>query len=338
MYLGQKKRDNMKTIFTACVFLFITNLGFSQEYNITFQLNTNSMTESFNIPEINGTFNNWCGACAPMADSDGDGIYSITIPLPAGTIEYKFAADGWNIQETLLPGSSCTLTTGQFTNRIYSVTGDATLPIVCWGSCDDCGINNGPYNVTFSVDMNDVSAQYTTPEINGVFNNWCGGCAPMSDVDGDNVWEITIPLLAGTYEYKFAADNWGIQEELTPGSSCTLTTESFTNRLITVEGPVVLSQVCWASCAACVVGVNETISNNTFSIYPNPSNDFLNIQGVIGDSKVEIIDSFGRVVKSIESLNAINYRIDIQELPVGNYIIRNISNSGSSIQKFSKAK
>ena len=58
----------------------------------------------------------------------------------------------------------------------------------------------------------------------------------------------------------------------------------------------------------------------------------------VTDSKVEIIDSFGRVVKSIESLRAINYSIDIQELAVGNYIIRNINNSGSSIQKFSKTK
>jgi hypothetical protein len=338
MYLGQKKRDNMKTIFTACVFLFITNLGFSQEYNITFQLNTNSMTESFNIPEINGTFNNWCGACAPMADSDGDGIYSITIPLPAGTIEYKFAADGWNIQETLLPGSSCTLTTGQFTNRIYSVTGDATLPIVCWGSCDDCGIDNGPYNVTFSVDMNDVTQSFSAPEVNGTFNNWCGGCAPMSDSNGDGVWEITIPLAPGSYEYKFAYDSWAGQEALTPGSPCTVTVDAFTNRVLEVTEATNLGAVCWGFCGPCsITNIDETTSSE-ITLFPNPSNDFLNIQGVIGDSKVEIIDSFGRVVKSIESLNAINYKIDIQELPVGNYIIRNISTSGSSIQKFSKAK
>ena len=68
-------------------------------------------------------------------------------------------------------------------------------------------------NVTFQVDMNDVDpSTFTTPEVNGNFNSWCGSCAPMSDPDGDNIWDITIDLANGSYEYKFSADNWGIQE------------------------------------------------------------------------------------------------------------------------------
>ena len=34
----------------------------------------------------------------------------------------------------------------------------------------------------------------------------------MTDADGDGIWEATIPLLSGTYEYKFSADSWTIQE------------------------------------------------------------------------------------------------------------------------------
>ena len=34
----------------------------------------------------------------------------------------------------------------------------------------------------------------------------------MSDADGDGVWEATIPLLSGNYEYKYSADSWTIQE------------------------------------------------------------------------------------------------------------------------------
>jgi hypothetical protein len=37
------------------------------------------------------------------------------------------------------------------------------------------------FSVTFLVDMNQVTQGFTTPEVNGTFNNWCGGCAPMSD-------------------------------------------------------------------------------------------------------------------------------------------------------------
>jgi hypothetical protein len=101
--------------------------------------------------------------------------------------------------------------------------------------------------------MSNVAEAYTTPEVNGIFNGWCGGCAPMTNIGGD-VWEITIALEAGSYQYKFAADGWNIQEELMPGSSCTVTEGPFTNRVLNVvDQNVVLDLVCWASCDACPV-------------------------------------------------------------------------------------
>jgi hypothetical protein len=76
----------------------------------------------------------------------------------------------------------------------------------------------------------------------------------MTDANSDGIWELTIPLNAGSYEYKFAADSWNIQENLTPGSSCTVTNFGFTNRTITVAEDVVLDPVCWASmCTNCNV-------------------------------------------------------------------------------------
>ena len=76
-------------------------------------------------------------------------------------------------------------------------------------------------DVTFQVDMNGVTG-FTTPEVNGTFNNWCGSCAPMADADGDGVWDLTIALMPGAYEYKFSYDNWGGQETLVAGSSLSL--------------------------------------------------------------------------------------------------------------------
>ena len=31
-------------------------------------------------------------------------------------------------------------------------------------------------NVTFQVDMSNVSSSFTSPEVNGTFNSWCGCC------------------------------------------------------------------------------------------------------------------------------------------------------------------
>ncbi len=324
----------MKHIFTS-IFLFAAALtGISQTYNITFQLNTNEMTQSFSVPEINGTFNNWCGACAPMADEDGDGIYTITIPLSAGLIEYKFAADNWGIQETLTSGSACTMTTGQFINRVYEVTQDATLPIVCWGSCDNCGINNGPFNVTFKVDMNSVTENFTTPEVNGTFNNWCGGCAPMSDADGDNIWELTIALPAGIHEYKFAYDSWAGQESLVPGSSCTVTVENFTNRTIAVSSPTTLPDVCWGQCSPCGVSSVNDSDFSSISIFPNPANDVLNVSGISGNGVARIVDMTGKEVMGGININSNTLQINLSEIPVGNYVLVTNVNSVQSMSRF----
>ena len=77
------------------------------------------------------------------------------------------------------------------------------------GSCT----YNTNFNVTFQVDMGNVTNPFTTPEVNGTFNGWCGSCWPMTDIDGDNVWDFTISIPSGSYEYKFSADNWNIQEK-----------------------------------------------------------------------------------------------------------------------------
>jgi hypothetical protein len=298
--------------------------GGSTDFNVTFKVDMSQVTDAFTTPEVNGLFNGWCGGCAPMSDADGDNIWELTIPLPAGTHEYKFAADSWAISETLVPGSECTLTTGGFTNRIITVSEDIVLEPVCWGSCAACGVFNGPYNVTFKVDMSQVTEAFTTPEVNGIFNSWCGGCAPMADTDGDNIWELTIPLLGGTYEYKFAADNWGIQEEFTPGGTCTLTTGDFTNRVVTIDGEIVLPTVCWESCAACIVGLDEAISNNTFSVYPNPSNDKIFINGLNNTgaiAKVRIFNTVGSLVSQSTIQTVQNPSIDVSSMENGVYFI-----------------
>ncbi|MFN3939615.1 MAG: fibronectin type III domain-containing protein, partial [Chitinophagales bacterium] len=234
-------------------------------YNVTFKVDMNEVAAAFTTPEVNGNFNGWCGGCAPMSDADADGIWEVTIALAAGTYEYKFAADGWAIQESLAEGSSCTITSFGFTNRLLVVSGDAVLDPVCWGSCSSC-TDLITYDVTFNVNMNEVGEAFTTPEVNGSFNGWCGGCNAMSDVDGDGIWTATIALEPGTYEFKYAADGWAIQENLTPGSPCTMTTGPFTNRVITVSEDVVLDPVCWGSCDNC----GETVLYNiTFAVNMN---------------------------------------------------------------------
>ena len=72
-------------------------------------------------------------------------------------------------------------------------------------------------NITFQVDMSQVLDNFNTPELNGTFNGWCGNCNPMSDSNGDEIWQVSLDLNHGdTIEYKFSADNWAIQETNDP--------------------------------------------------------------------------------------------------------------------------
>jgi hypothetical protein len=289
-------------------------------YTVVFQVDMNGQT-GFTTPEVNGTFNSWCGNCTPMSDTDGDNIWSVAVTLPEGNYEYKFSHDNWAGQESLAAGSSCTNTSGTFTNRTLVLDQNMTLDAVCWSSCAACGQSTGPYNVVFAVDMSSVDFAYTTPEVNGTFNDWCGSCTPMSDPDGDDIWTVTVSLPVGIHTYKFSYDTWSGQEELIPGSPCTLTESGFTNRTINVSAPEQLAPVCWSSCDVCAVGVNES-DLSSFAIYPNPATNVLNIDsnkdGVI---LVTISDMAGRTVHATAFSSVRRTQLDVNTLPAGMYVV-----------------
>ncbi len=117
-------------------------------------------------------------------------------------------------------------------------------------------------NVTFNVDMNRVTQSFTTPEVNGLWNSWCGNCNPLTDADGDGIWTTTLPLPVGsTQEYKFSADNWTIQEQNNPAASCTNGNTTNTNRVLVIPATdTVLNVVCWSQCTACDVDVTLKVN------------------------------------------------------------------------------
>jgi hypothetical protein len=117
-------------------------------------------------------------------------------------------------------------------------------------------------NVTFNVDMNQVTQAFTTPEVNGLWNSWCGNCNPLTDANGDGIWTTTLPLPVGsTQEYKFSADNWTIQEQNNPAASCTNGNATNTNRVLVIPATdTVLNVVCWSQCTACDVDVTLKVN------------------------------------------------------------------------------
>jgi hypothetical protein len=265
------------------------------EYNVTFQLDLRGQTNiSYTTPEINGLFNGWCGNCAELTDINNDSIWEITIPILEGIgpvagkpgWEYKFSADSWNIQENLFSGDPCTFSAFGYTNRYINVTQDTILDPVCWGSCNDCFAPQTSYNLTFRLDMSQyIGIPFITPEINGTFNNWCGNCWPMTDDDGDNIWEFTTLIDSSLHEYKFSTDNWSLQELLDSSLYCVTSTidssgNIFINRELKIYSDTILDIACWNECDSCTALPNSLLNINDIklSIYPNPSNGLFYIK------------------------------------------------------------
>lgn len=325
---------------TLLLAFIVPLIGFGQ-HNVTFQVDMNQYSGTFTTPEVNGTFNNWCGNCAQMTDANSDNIWDIVISLAVDTFEFKFSYDNWAGQESLTPGSPCTITNGMFTNRRLIVTGDTVLPVVCWESCTNCSGTAMNANITFQVDLSDYTANpYTEVNLNGTFNNWCGNCAKMLDPDNDSIFDIVVPLPVGdTIEYKFTLDGWTFDEQLMPGMPCTMTDGTFTNRYFIPSGDTTLPPVCWESCGPCSaapIGIAENWTQN-LSVGPNPSNGIFNIQigePISRDLSLAIYDIQGKMIyqEEISAALANNRQIRLDGIKDGIYML-NLTDGHAQIQK-----
>ena len=221
--------------------------------NVTFHVDMNlygDLGESTVF--VNGSFNGWCGACNPMSDPEGDGIWSVTLPLDPGTIEYKFTVDGWTNQENFSGGESCTSTIDGYTNRTLTFDADTDLDVVCWGSCEAC-----PDEVIY----HDLTLEVNTANIEvGPNGMYAGGgvlgdaqAVALADDDADGIWSATISVLEGTSgNYIFLnspndGGDWGAKENL-EGLECSDPANYNDRILAPVLAPTTIS-TCFGQCS-----------------------------------------------------------------------------------------
>ena len=168
----------------------------------SFSVDMNCSDLAFGNVYVTGS---WCGWCScesynSMTDGDADGVYAVTVDLPAGAdFEYKYMVDCWAQQEDLIDdaiaGGACVANTDYFSyaNRSTSVgsSNDDT-----YGSCLTCEEQalEALVAVTFNIDMNASdypNGDYTNVVINGSWNGWNGWGVELADADGDGIWSAT---------------------------------------------------------------------------------------------------------------------------------------------------
>jgi len=81
------------------------------------------------------------------------------------------------------------------------------------------------------------------------------------------------------------------------------------------------------------VSVNEINSHNTIEVFPNPAKDYIVIKAADKNSKYQIIDIKGQVLKEGDCSKE---NIQVKNLSQGTYIVKLISNAGVKTMKFVK--
>ena len=307
-----------------------------QYTNVTFQVDMNKVDGStFTTPELNSTFNGWCGNCNAMSDADGDNVWDVTVSLAEGdTIEYKYSADGWTIQEMNDPNASCTNGNVTYTNRVLTIpAADTVLPVVCWSSCDACAIN-----VTLSVNMAwevaNGAIDSNGVHVAGTWQSWNPMGSEMLDTNGDGVYHITFESALGeSLQYKFLnGTDWTDAEPTADLAACGVS-DGFGgyNRTATLgNADTVFATVCFGKCYDCAVSIDEALGS--ISLFPNPTTGAFSLErtNLTGEVEVSIIGLRG------ELLNATNWdagsselKIDLSELASGIYMVRLTAEEGT---------
>jgi hypothetical protein len=299
---------------------------------MTFQVNmSNRAVDSTGVWLAGGT-----GFATPGVNQMypiGDSVYSKTLPADTGFYSmFTFLSSNdpsWGSKENIV-GKPCAA--GQWSDRDM-VGYSATMGLMsdfhyrtCFAECTTdgtCPTPATPVNVTFQSDRSNSPA-FTTAYISGTLNGWSGNANMMSDDDGDGIYEVTISLMPGAYEFKYTADNWAIQENFDPttaDSVCTLTTGTFTNRLITVgQADTTLGVECWEECGPCAgIGVDELSAE--FSVKPNPASDLLIIENTTGTRSTVLMYNITGAKVLEQSFDA-EARLDVAAMPRGMYIVR----------------
>jgi len=241
--------------------------------------------------------------------------------------------------DSLPTGGSSTLYTGPIARfGLRAPWGGVNFDTIYWKQMIVSNTNQvtDSANITFKVDMSQVSDPFSTPELNGTFNSWCGNCNAMSDSNGDNIWDVTVKLQSGdTIEYKYSADSWAIQETNDPIGSCTNEDPNFTNRILVIPyNDFVLSEVCWGSCDPCQPLSNViSIDDSDIKIFPNPTASLLTLQSNNLINPISIYDITGKLVLQNKG-NSNEIIFDISNLNSGLYFIKSNSQNSSKIRRF----
>ena len=214
---------------------------------------------------VAGDFQGWNPAGSQLIDPDGNGTFEGYFSIGAATsTQFKFInGNDWAFAESV--PAECNIAGNRELNVVEPNT---VVDVICFSACGPC---QAPTPVLFRVDMSLQTVNANGPHVAGSFQGWNPGDANtlMTDPDGDNIYEVTLLLQPGTYQYKFVNGNeWADGNESLP-ADCNVGG----NREVVVAADPVVEHFCYNQCGAeCVVdpdAADITFRVNMFNTVPD---------------------------------------------------------------------
>jgi len=265
-----------------------------------------------------------------LNDDDGDGVWSITVRREVGFGgNYTFtngACPDYGCKEQL-GGQDCA-DAANFNDRILPAVMNDTIISTCFGECIE-GTTCTPIvlnMVTFRVNVADIMDPITSVSLAGTFNGFDASANPMTDDDGDMIYEVTVGMTAGQQDYKFVV-NGTFEEFAEATDGCTMAFGEFINRVVDVTGgDQDVATVCFESCEDCSINtIDLDVYGVAFELYPTVARDhlFLNLNQPAGkESTLDILNTSGQVLQTLSLRGSQQRQIDVTSLPSGFYFAR----------------
>jgi hypothetical protein len=195
---------------------------------------------------VAGDFQGWNDTLSQLIDPDGNGTYEGYFSIGSATsANFKFLnGNDWAFAESV--PAECNVAG----NRVLDVVDPNTVAdVICFSACGPC---QAPTPVLFRVDMSLQTVDANGPHVAGSFQSWnpADPTSLMTDPNGDNIYEVTLLLQPGTFQYKFVnGDEWADGNESLP-ADCNVGG----NREVVVAADPVVEHFCYNQCGAeCVV-------------------------------------------------------------------------------------
>ena len=211
-------------------------------------------------------------------------------------------------------------------NTPYVIDGSQNLWVGYFVTCSGASANVYAAGVIDQANINDNYGNVM------YFNSDWGTLLEASSSLNYN-WAIRANVVAPDYHYNVLEDGMVIASNISDAEYIVSPydpTACYQVQTICENGQISANSSC-----ATGVGIDNVESNLTFTVYPNPAHETVNVSTTMDVQKVEVLNYLGQVIFSQNTTNN-NFTLNVANYADGVYFIRLSGNDGIATQKLIK--